>query len=58
MMTVWMYEDVKVAFSPPAGRIMVMSAVAIRGQSEQKVGALGWRGEHEGGSRNEQVIVM
>ena len=38
MMTVWMYEDVKVAFSPPAGTIMVMSAVAIRGEPEYSTG--------------------
>ena len=38
MMTVWMYEDVKVAFSPPAGTIMVMSAVAIRNEPEHSEG--------------------
>ncbi len=63
MMTVWMYEDVKVAFSPPAGRVMVMSAAAIRGEPEQsKAGAWGWRGENVwgggwGGCINEQVNV-
>jgi len=60
MMTVWMYEDVKVAFSPPAGRVMVMSAAAIRGEPEHsKAGAWGWRGEDVwgGGSINEQVNV-
>ena len=47
MMTVWMYEDVKVAFSPPACRVMVMLAAAIRGEPEQsKAGAWGWRGEN------------